>query len=177
MTEMSRPLQAVMPGTGEVFDLTDIEQVAAASNMAGWMMSRLKTLKETTDGLLRECLKDEAATSFRLGDVEVVEETGPLVWDVEALYHGLEEAGLKGPALEALFQVERKVASATELNKLANRVQEYAEVIEAARSRKRGRIVTKRKAPGAPAPTTPKVIQEQVVLGQQAEADAAALGY
>ena len=177
MTQLAPPQRAILPGTGEMVDLTDDEQVAAASNYAGRMIALCKTLKETTDEILRERLKEQAATSLMLGDVEVTEKTGALVWDVEALYHGLEEAGLKGPALEALFKVERSVASATELNKLANRVDEYAKVIEAARSRRRGGIVTKRRKPeAAVAPATPAHIQEHVASGRQAEAEAEQLG-
>lgn len=176
MSPEIRVLRAVMPGTGEAFDLRDPEQVAAASYQAGRMLAMLRNLKETTDGILRDQLKEHAQTTLMVGDVEVTEETGKATYDAETIYQGLIDAGMATDIAEQHFYYERKVKDGRELNKLATRHDDYAKAITAGTKRSRGRIVTHHKGPGAAAPKTPLVIQQAVSSRQDAEAEAENIG-
>lgn len=170
----------IFPGTGiatgEILDLSDIDQVARWSHELSSLWGQIMQMKRAIDDALRDQLAAGGQTSMIVagGDYEVAEEPGKATYDGELLYTGLVAAGIDPDVVAQMFRPELR--DARELGKLERRNDAVAKAAEAARTRGRGRIKVKRKRPPAGAPTTPAYVREAVAEQARDQADARARG-
>lgn len=177
------PTTATAPITGEVYDLTDIDQAAALSSWCSSVWGQLRTAKDRADAALRQRMLAGLVTSLQTENHEVTTGAGKAEYDADAMHDALMTLaedpanGIDPAAVEALFVFERRVVDGRELNKLASRDTVIGQVIAAHTKRGPGAIKVKRRpAAQAPAPVTPAYIQEQAAQITREESEARARG-
>lgn len=161
--ELATPAQGklVLPVTGEVIDLGDPEAVVRA----GWALQdaaqKIRDIKSRVDEAARAHLAAVAATELQLGRFEVIQGTGKATYDWQAIYEAAIDAGIAQDAAERVVPLER-TGNGKELNKLASRSDEWRRAAAAGTTRSGGSLRYGLHEAQAPAPETPKAIQQQV---------------
>jgi hypothetical protein len=173
MTPDSRGV-VVLAATGEVYDTRILAEAAALVERAAEIERNARDAKRFGQDALRAELASQGRAELLIGDYQVTEATGTVTWDADQLRADLEAAGLSRDRLEELFGY--RVRDGQELGKLERRHEAYAEAIERARSRARGRLVVKRKGAPLIAPRAGDAQQQKARELAQVEGDASELG-
>ena len=128
--------EVVFASTGEIVDLSDVEQCVAALKELGAMSDRIKEARSVLAKALARIAADRATKTFHLpsGVSAVVNEPKETIWDVTVLEE-LVAAGLPADRFNDLVSYEQRVkVDAGEARRIAAAKPEYGEIIERAKT-------------------------------------------
>lgn len=134
MSRSSGTELAVVPGTGEVFDLTTIEGAAAGLAAAASLYYQLRSFQEQARNRLREESDRRGQRTIHEGrwkvEVESIESSEKPVYDIDKLWDGLQAAGVPLERLKEAIHYEPKVDGTVVRQLAKNPI--YRDVIEGA---------------------------------------------
>lgn len=166
--------QLIVPSTGEVFDLEQLtlEDAARLAELALEWHRAVAAVKDRAQEVLRAELARQGRDRLAVGDLEVTEQAGNVKWLADQLHADLLAAGMAPERLAELFEYRVRREGASELAKLERRNADYAELIAAARTRQRGRIVVTRRGVRVAPPERSAAIEAEAARRAELERDA-----
>jgi len=170
--DLTTPDQAgtiTMPGTGEAFDLTNVDDVLKAGRALAELISQAMSAKKKVDAVARFHMQAESAVRLQRGMYGAVQGTGRAEYHAQAIYDAAIDAGIPQDAVERMIPLERAVRDGRELNKLGTRDDAWAKAIAAGTTRKPGSVKYELERGPAAAPATPEAVKHAVAAERREE--------